>query len=74
MDAIHHQPRNTYRGRAGQAALVSTRQLAAEFVTHDPVAQRLAEDLLTLLERTVRTSSAAETIHSWLTLLGFWPD
>jgi hypothetical protein len=49
-----------------QAATVAARQLVAEFVADDPLAQRLAEDLLTLLERTVRTSSAAETINSVL--------
>lgn len=49
-----------------RAATRAARQLVAEFVADDPSAQRLAEDLLTLLERTVRTSSAAETINSVL--------
>lgn len=35
-------------------------------MVNDPSAQRLAEDLLTVLERTVRTSCAAETINSVL--------
>ena len=47
-------------------ATVAARQLVAEFVADDLPAQRLAEELLTLLERTVRTSSAAETINSVL--------
>jgi hypothetical protein len=47
-------------------ATVAARQRVAEWVVADPLAQRLAEDLLTLLERTVRTSSAAETINSVL--------
>ena len=46
--------------------MVAARQLVAEFVADDPPAQHLAEELLTLLERTVRTSSAAETINSVL--------
>lgn len=49
-----------------RAATVAARQRVAEFVADDPVARRLAEELLTLLERTVRTSSAAETINSVL--------
>ena len=36
-----------------RAATVAARQLIAEFVADDPAARRLAEDLLTLLERTV---------------------
>jgi hypothetical protein len=47
-------------------ATVAARQWVAELIADDPPAQRLAEDLLTLLERTVRTSSAAETINSVL--------
>ena len=42
------------------------RQWVAEWIANDPTAQRLAEELVTLLERTVRTSSAAETINSVL--------
>jgi hypothetical protein len=49
-----------------RAATIAARQLVAEFVADDPQAQHLAEELLTLLERTVRTSSAAETINSVL--------
>jgi hypothetical protein len=56
--------------RSGQTrwrkATAAARQRVAEWVAADPLAQRLAEDLLTLLERTVRTSSAAETINSVL--------
>jgi hypothetical protein len=48
------------------AATVSARQWVAELVVEDPVAHGLAEDLLTLLERTVRTSCAAEAINSVL--------
>lgn len=49
-----------------QKATVAARQRLADLIADDPVAQRLAEDLLSLLERTVRTSSAAETINSVL--------
>lgn len=49
-----------------RAAALAAHQLVAEFVAHDPQAQRLAEDLVTLLEHSVRTSSAAETINSVL--------
>ncbi len=49
-----------------QAATVAARQWLAELVAEDPVAHGLAEDLLTLLERTVRTSCAAEAINSVL--------
>ena len=52
--------------RQFQAATVTARQGVAELVAEDPQAHRLAEDLLTLLERTVRTSCAAETINSVL--------
>jgi len=56
--------------RSGQTrwrqATTAARQQVAALVINDPIAQRLAEDLLTLLERTVRTSSAAETINSVL--------
>jgi hypothetical protein len=47
-------------------ALAEARQWVAEFVTDDPVAHSLAQDLLNLLERVVRTSSAAEAINSVL--------
>jgi hypothetical protein len=49
-----------------RAAAQRARQWVAEWMANDPTAQRLAEELLTLLERTVRTSSAAETINSVL--------
>jgi hypothetical protein len=49
-----------------RAAAQRARQWVAELIANDPTAQRLAEELVTLLERTVRTSSAAETINSLL--------
>ena len=49
-----------------QAATVTARQWVAELVAEDAEAHLLAEELLTLLERTVRTSCAAETINSVL--------
>jgi len=52
--------------RQFQAATLPARQWVAELVAEDIEAHRLAEDLLTLLERTVRTSCAAETINSVL--------
>jgi len=45
---------------------VTARQRVTEWIANDLRVQRLAEDLLTLLERTVRTSCAAETINSVL--------
>jgi hypothetical protein len=47
-------------------ALAEARQWVAEFVTADPIAYSLAQDLLNRLERVVRTSSAAEAINSVL--------
>ena len=61
---LEHALRNGHRNF--QAAAVIARQWVAEFVVDDPGAHRLAEDLVTLLERTVRTSCAAETINSVL--------
>jgi hypothetical protein len=61
---LEHALRNGHRNF--QAAAVTARQWVAEFVANDPDAHRLAEDLLTLLERTVRTSCAAEAINSVL--------
>ena len=61
---LEHALRNGQR--QFQAAARAARQLLAEFVADDPRAQRLAEELLTLLEHTVRTSCAAETINSVL--------
>jgi hypothetical protein len=47
-------------------SLAEARLWVAEFVTNDPTAYTLAQDLLNLLERVVRTSSAAEAINSVL--------
>jgi hypothetical protein len=52
--------------RQFQAATVTARHWVAELVAEDPQAQRLAEELLTLLERAVRTSCAAEAVNSVL--------
>jgi hypothetical protein len=49
-----------------QAATVTARHWVAELVAEDPQTHRLAEELVTLLERTVRTSCAAEAINSVL--------
>lgn len=49
-----------------RAAAQRARQWVAEWIASDPEAQPLAEELVTLLERPVRTSSAAETINSVL--------
>jgi hypothetical protein len=49
-----------------RAAAQRARQWVAELIANDSTAQHLAEELVTLLERTVRTSSAAETINSVL--------
>jgi hypothetical protein len=59
--AVHHNGHRHY-----SQALAETRLWVAEFVADDPVAHALAQDLLYLLERVVRTSSAAETINSVL--------
>lgn len=61
---LEHALRSGHTGF--RKATVAARQLVAEFIADDPIARCLAEDLLTLLERTVRTSSAAETINSVL--------
>lgn len=62
--------RLTHALRAGQrryaTRLATAQQQVAHWVAQDPVAQTLAEALLTLLEQVVRTSSAAETINSVL--------
>lgn len=56
--------------RGGQTDFRRAAQEARQFVTElsadDPTAHRLAEDLWALLEKTVRTSSAAETVNSVL--------
>ena len=49
-----------------QTAAVAVRQQVADLLADDAAAHHLAEDLLTVLERTVRTSCAAETINSVL--------
>jgi hypothetical protein len=48
---LEHAVRNGHRNF--QAAAVTARQWVAEFVVDDPDAHQLAEDLVTLLERTV---------------------
>jgi hypothetical protein len=49
-----------------QATIHQIHQQVAELVADDPIAHALAQDLLNLLERVVRTSSAAEAINSVL--------
>ena len=49
-----------------QKAVVEAKQWLADRIVDDPATQELAEKLLSLLERVVRTSSAAETINSVL--------
>ena len=46
--------------------LNQTQQWVAELIADDPVALALAEELLNILERVVRTSSAAEAVNSVL--------
>jgi hypothetical protein len=48
------------------SAVVEAKQWLADAIGTDPATQALAETLLSLLERVVRTSSAAETINSVL--------
>jgi len=61
---LEHALRNGQK-KFQQAALESQQWLAA-WLESDPQLKELAESLLNLLERTVRTSSAAETINSVL--------
>jgi len=61
---LEHAVRNGHRQYV--RPLAEARQWVAEFVTHDPVAYALAQDLLNLLEHIVRTSSAAEAVNSVL--------
>jgi hypothetical protein len=61
---LEHALRNGQRTFARAAA--QARQLLTEFVSDDPIAHHLAQDLLTLLESVVRTSCAAETVNSVL--------
>ena len=49
-----------------QEALNQIRQQVIELIADDPIAHTLAQDLLNILERVVRTSSAAEAINSVL--------
>ncbi|MFN2234232.1 MAG: hypothetical protein ACK2U1_08375 [Anaerolineales bacterium] len=61
---LEHAVRNGHRQYL--PSLAEARLWVAEFVTDDPTAYTLAQDLLNLLERVVRTSSAAEAINSVL--------
>ena len=61
---LEHALRSGNRSFSSPAA--HARLLLAEFVAQGSIAHRLAQDLLTLLERVVRTSCAAETINSVL--------
>jgi len=61
---LEHALRNG-QGQFRKAALEAEKWLAL-WIEADPQAQALAEKLLSLLESTVRTSSAAETINSVL--------
>lgn len=61
---LEHAVRNGQRQYL--PALAEARLWVAEFVTDDQTAYTLAQDLLNLLERVVRTSSAAEAINSVL--------
>ena len=49
-----------------QADLNQIHQRVVELIADDPIAHTLAQDLLNILERVVRTSSAAEAINSVL--------
>lgn len=49
-----------------QADLNQIHQQVAELIANDPIAHALAQELLNILERVVRTSSAAEAINSVL--------
>lgn len=62
-EAIPNSPRRLPRRplRGTRAAALETQQWLAAWVEGDPQIQELAEKLLNLLERTVRTSCAAET-------------
>ena len=59
--AVQHNGHKNFR----EAALEAQQWLAA-WIEEDPHLKELAEKLLTVLERTVRTSCAAETINSVL--------
>ena len=61
---LEHAVRNGHK-QFSKAALEAEQWLAL-WLEVDPQAKELAENLLSLLERTVRTSSAAETINSVL--------
>jgi len=61
---LEHALRNGHRAFTQAAA--QARQLLSEFIANDPTAYDLAQDLLALLERVVRTSCAAEAVNSVL--------
>jgi hypothetical protein len=61
---LEHALRSGYRQYL--PALAEARLWVAEFVRDDPIAGSLAQALLNLLERVVRTSSAAEAVNSVL--------
>jgi len=62
---LEHAVRHNGHAEFRKAALEAQQWLAL-WIEGDPSVQGLAEQLLTLLERTVRTSSAAEAINSVL--------
>ena len=61
---LEHAVRNGHR--LFRKAALEAEQWLAYWIQTDPQVQALAENLLSLLESTVRTSSAAETINSVL--------
>lgn len=61
---LEHAVRNGHR--QFRKAALEAEQWLAYWIQTDPQVQALAENLLSLLENTVRTSSAAETINSVL--------
>jgi hypothetical protein len=61
---LEHAIRNGHSTFASTAA--QAKQHLTDFVVDDPVAHDLAQDLLTLLERVVRTSCAVEAVNSVL--------
>jgi hypothetical protein len=64
---LEHAVRNGHRQYL--PALAEARLWIAEFVIDDPTAYTLAQDLLNLLERVVRTSSAPKRSTAFCTLL-----
>ena len=61
---LEHALRNGHQ--QCQTDLNQIHQQVAELIADDPIAHTLAQDLLNILERVVRTSSAAEAINSVL--------